>query len=365
MRIVVATPLYPPEPGGPATYAKLLEEGLPERGIEMSLITFGAVKHLPKGIRHLAYFWRVLSAARGADLIYALDASSVGFPAMLAATFARKPLVVKIVGDAAWEQGRQRFGVTQTLDEFVRESKVPPALVRLRRMQARVAMRAKIVVVPSRYLKGIVQAWGIPEEKIVVIWNAIQEEPAGDAPQMIAALPKPLIVSVGRLVPWKGFSELIEAVRMVRERGISASLAIAGDGPERDRLEKEAREKLAGGFAFAGALPHAHTLSAMREADVFVLDSAYEGLSHVLIEALDSGAAIVASDIPGNREVIEHEKNGLLVRPGDVDALAHALERLLSHEPLRAQLAAAAKKRARDFSRQSMLDAVAALLNTI
>ena len=99
MKIVLATPLYPPEIGGPATYAKLLEEGLPSSGIEVALVKFSEVRHLPKLIRHYAYYRRVLAAVRRADAVLALDPVSVGLPAMWAARKAGKPFVVKIVGD--------------------------------------------------------------------------------------------------------------------------------------------------------------------------------------------------------------------------------------------------------------------------
>jgi glycosyltransferase involved in cell wall biosynthesis len=120
MKLVIATPLYPPESGGPATYAKLLtehlsadESGAHERDF-VALVKFSDVRHLPKIIRHSAYFFKVLKAGRSADVILALDPVSTGFPAALAAGMLRKPFVVKIVGDFAWEQGRQRFGITRT-----------------------------------------------------------------------------------------------------------------------------------------------------------------------------------------------------------------------------------------------------------
>src|SRR3989344_4399689 len=76
-------------------------------------------RKLPKGIRHLAYFWQVLKQGLHTDIIYAQDAVSAGFPAALAALLLRKPFFLKIVGDHAWEQGQQRFGVVDTLDEFL------------------------------------------------------------------------------------------------------------------------------------------------------------------------------------------------------------------------------------------------------
>src|SRR3989344_5012189 len=102
-RILIATPLYPPGAGAPATYTKLLEEELPKRGFEIAVVKFSSVRHLPKGLSHLAYFWRVLKSGRSADLILALDPVSVGLPAWLAAKILRKRFIVKIVGDFAWE----------------------------------------------------------------------------------------------------------------------------------------------------------------------------------------------------------------------------------------------------------------------
>ena len=82
--------------------------------------------------------------------------------------------MVKIVGDYAWEQGQQRFGITQTLDDFVQTTHVPFLVRLLRRIQTRVAQGAVRVIVPSEYLKDIVIQWGIPEKKITIINNSIQ-----------------------------------------------------------------------------------------------------------------------------------------------------------------------------------------------
>src|SRR3989344_5398382 len=174
MKLVIATPLYPPEIGGPATYAKLLCEGLPAKGIEVALVKFNEVRHLPKGIRHIAYYFRVRKAARSADIVLALDPVSAGLPALWAARRAGKPFVVKIVGDYAWEQGQQRFGVTKTLDEFVQTKRVPFPVWLLQKVQTGVARRARQIIVPSKYLKNIVSAWGVRAEKIKVVYNGIE-----------------------------------------------------------------------------------------------------------------------------------------------------------------------------------------------
>ncbi len=371
MRLVLATPLYPPEIGGPATYAKLLEEGLPKTGksdfpeIKVEVVKFGEVRHLPKLVRHYAYYRRVFRAAREADAVLALDPVSVGFPAMMAARRARKPFVVKVVGDYAWEQGRQRFGVTADLDTFVRTKRVPLPVRLLRRIQASVARRARAVIVPSEYLKGIVAAWGIPKEKIAVIYNAVPLETPGKVPEEAATLPRPRVVTAGRLVPWKHVDGVIDAVAALRKEGRDASLVVVGDGPERARLAARARQALGSGFSFTGSIPHADLLATLQDADVFVLNSSYEGLSHVLIEALSFGKPIIATKAGGNVELIEHERNGLLVPVNDTDELRDALTRMLTDASLSERLSAAAKAFAARFSAGAMLAETATLLQSV
>src|SRR3989344_2234423 len=203
MKVLIATPLYPPEVGGPATYAEILKQAW---GRDALLVKFSDVRKYPKILRHVVYFLMVLKAARNTDVVLALDPVSVGLPAMKAAQKAGKKFVVKIVGDYAWEQGVQRFGVTQTLDDFVKTEQSSFAVRRLQQIQNKVAQGATGIIVPSEYLQEIVMQWGIPKEKIIVINNGIK------LPEHIPMQQKKegefLIVSAGRRVPWKGFEAL-------------------------------------------------------------------------------------------------------------------------------------------------------------
>ena len=365
MKVLVATPLYPPESGGPATYVAELESGLPLRGTEVVIVKFSDVRHLPTLIRHVAYGMRVFFAAEDVDLIYALDSISVGVPALFAARLRGKPLAVKIVGDFAWEQGMQKYGVTSPLEVFVREKNVALPLRFFRFLQKEVALSAQCVIVPSTFLKGIVEAWGVESAKIEVIYNAVKLPAVGQVVEALRALPRPLVVSVGRLVPWKGNRELLDAVRIVRQKGKKLSVAIIGDGPERQALEARAKDALGSDYAFTGALGHADAFAAMQYADMYVLDSLYEGLSHTLVEARMAGAAIVASNRGGNPEVIEHEVSGLLVPAEDPQKLADALERLLDEGELRARLKTNAKDMSGRFDVDSMLENIAERLRAI
>lgn len=361
MKLVVAAPLYPPESGGPATYAALLEAELPAQGVEVVLCKFSSVRGYPPIVRHLVYFFQVLSAGKHADAILALDPVSTGLPSVLAARILRKPFFVKIVGDYAWEQGTQRFGVLDSLDAFVKHKPNALFVVLLQKIQRWVALSAKKIIVPSSYLKSIVVAWEIPASRIEVVHNAVPRSSIGTVPSSVAALSRPLIVSVGRLVPWKGMGGVIEAIEKVRET-IPVSLAIVGSGPEEEMLRTKAKAKLGNACVLTGVLSHEETLAAIAHADIFVLNSSYEGLSHLLIEALSLGKPIVTTSVGGNPELITHGENGLLVRSGDCKALAEAIQALLIDTPLRTRMAESARTSAERFSVSALIESTSALL---
>lgn len=358
MRVLIATPLYPPDPGGPATYARSLEEELPGSGIGVSLVTFGAVRYLPPGVRHVVYLFLLLKEGKQADLILALDPVSVGLPAVIAAKLLKKPLVMKVVGDYAWEQGRQRFGVTEQLDKFYEARSVAFEVRLLKRIEAWTARQAVSLIVPSDYLKRIVSQWkGVDSNRITVIYNAMRAEEGGRVPAAVTALPRPCIVSVGRLVPWKQMEGIVDAMK-----DTDASLVIVGDGPSCERIEQRVQATAPDRMLLTGALSHADTLATMQQADIFVLNSTYEGLSHLLIEALSLGLPIIATNVGGNPELITDAVNGLLIPSRDTSELQNALALLLTDETLRTRLAVAARESAKRFSMKSMVDATVALL---
>lgn len=361
-KVVIATPLYPPEIGGPASYARELELGLPGEGVEVTLVKFSDVRHQPNAVRQLLYAVRVFRASAHADCILALDAVSVGWPSYVANLLRRKPFILKIVGDHVWEQGSQRFRIKGSLDVFPQFSFAwHPYLWFLRVLQFAVVRSADTVIVPSEYLKKLVMRWGVPKERVKVIYNAVPIEAGGVIPEKVRELSRPLVVTAGRLVPWKHVEGVIDAMAALPE----GSLVIAGDGPERTNLQHRAHERLAGRALFTGTLSRKDLLAVVQSADVFVLNSSYEGLPHMLIEALAVGTPVIATRAGGNAEVIRDGENGILVQPGDTSALSGALVRLLGDAELRGRFTQRAAESAERFSVERMLAETAALLKAL
>jgi glycosyltransferase involved in cell wall biosynthesis len=171
------------------------------------------------------------------------------------------------------------------------------------------------------------------------------------------------ILFVGRLIERKGVAHLIRALGSVRQR-TPARLIVIGDGPERSRLEQLARDGgLADHVEFRGRVSDEELRRAYAEADVFVLPAVLdarqdtEGLGVVLLEAMNYSVPVIASDIGGITDIVEHEHTGLLVPPGNEVALGSALSRVLTDPTLSRDLGEAGRQRLRDtFSWSRIVD---------
>lgn len=152
-----------------------------------------------------------------------------------------------------------------------------------------------------------------------------------------SGLDAPMVLFVGRLVPYKGVDVLLRAMPCV-----SATAVIVGDGPERRTLEALAsRLGIAGRVRFAGRLPDADVVAHLHACDVFCLPSVTraETFGVVQLEAMACGRPVVSTDVPtGVPWVNQHERTGLIVPPGDAEALAAALARLAGDAALRERL---------------------------
>jgi glycosyltransferase involved in cell wall biosynthesis len=156
--------------------------------------------------------------------------------------------------------------------------------------------------------------------------------------------PMKRIVAAGRLVPQKGFDVLIASFAALAEDYPDWQLVIYGEGVEREALEAAARRLSVGDRVVLPGVSK-DMRAAFAAADLFVLPSRYEGYPNVLLEALASGCAAIATDCPGaTAEILDGGKYGRLVEPGNVAALTAELERMMSNRALRQQFAAQARE---------------------
>lgn len=153
-----------------------------------------------------------------------------------------------------------------------------------------------------------------------------------------------LLLSVGRLVYQKGHEYLIRAVPMILSRFPRVKVMICGDGALRAELAAEVSGlNLAGSVSLQGNRSDLNRF--LESADIFVLPSRWEGLPIALLEAMGSGLPVVATQVEGVEEVVQHGVQGFLVPPGDTQALAHALLELIQQPGLRTEMGNAARRR--------------------
>lgn len=372
--VLIATGIYPPDIGGPAKYAETLLEELPKRGVRPLVLTYGedgddashgiyrVSRAFPPIVRHKLYAWRVWRLGRRVQAIIVLDTISAGLPAVLANVFLKKRLVVKVVGDYAWEQGQGRFGVRDSLDEF-QTKRYGLAIEILRALQRFVVRRADIVFAPSNYLAGIVRGWG--SKDVRVVYNAVPVFHAGvgSAPRFPG---KDVILSAGRMVPWKGFATLIGLIPELLKHNSKFHLAILGDGPERPKLEELVRDlHVEESVTLVGRVSHTAVGEYLREANIFVLNSGYEGFSHVLLEAMVADVPIAASTAGGNRELLEASgstKAGLGFAYNNREEIKSAIIALTSDEALRRSCVETAREKVAQFTVAAMIDGALTLL---
>lgn len=225
-------------------------------------------------------------------------------------------------------------------------------------------MRAdQVLSVSSRLAQRMARETGFPLKRVRVIRNGVDlarfdaahSAPARTAPRL-ASDRSVRIGAVGRLVDVKDHWNLIEAVRLLRERGCPATAVIAGEGPLRSALEAQITH--AGLQAHVTLLGHRPDIETVLGAlDVFVQPSRSEGMSNTILEAMASRLPVVATHVGGADEMVLDGTTGILVPVHEPPALASALERLVTSEPLRQAMGTAGRIRVeREFSLQAMID---------
>jgi len=376
MRVLITSPVFPPDLGGPAVYVPSFGRFLVERGHEVKVVAFCSdpepkghpfpVRAISRGnlaVRYVKAFFAVWQEAKGCDVVYVQE--HLALLHVLAAKLRGVPAVIRIMVDGAWEISHRKGWIGG--DGIVTfETKDYGWQVKFTRfLQRRWWSWCSRLIACSEFLRQIcIQRYGVSGDKVVRIFNAYHGTPAEQLTQTREQACSELgldparryVLTICRLMVWKGVDGILRAMRSLPPEAV---LLVAGDGDMEVEWKRLAAELGLGDRArFLGNVPHRLIPLYIRAADVFVLNSEYEGLSHTLIEVATLGTAIVATGVCGNPEVVEDGVNGFLVRPKDSEQLAGVLAKLLADKPLREKLAAAALRDAGRFSRTSTFSEV-------
>jgi glycosyltransferase involved in cell wall biosynthesis len=365
VRVLVVSGIWPPDVGGPASHAPDVAAYLGARGHAVEVVTTAAAapapqefpvhwisRALPKGVVHVRTAAEIARRARHADVVYTtgmFGRSAAG------ATLARRPYVVKLTADPAFERARRRGMIGGDVDEFQRTG--GDLVVRMLRVARDAELRcAAHVFTPSAYLRGLALSWGVPAERVSVLPNPSPPIPALRPREELRAelvADGNMLAFAGRLTAQKSLGVALDA--LAQNEGVT--LLIAGDGDERVRLERRAAELgLGERVRFLGPLPRGRVLELFRAADAMLLSSSWENFPHTVVEALAVGTPVLATRTGGVAEVVRDGENGLLVPAGDTGALGEAISRYFADEGLRERLRAAAAPSVEEYAPDRILD---------
>lgn len=349
-RILITSGIFPPEIGGPSRMIEQLARDLSRRDWEIMILAFGQPDNpnparpyqVVKVKSKWSFTWKSFKLGKEADIIYTFDLYTAGFLSwLIGKKLLGKKLVVRFAGDSAWEAAFNQGRVTDDIMTFQTKN-YGLKIAWLKKTRSWILRGADKVVAVSQFMKTIAEKIGAPTGKIEVIYNSVDFVDFRNLDAETRPLRRQwglegekVILTGGRLVPWKGIDGLVEAMtRLLKEKGLPpVKLLIVGDGPERQNLELRIKnQELGDRIILAGKVPMDKIFAYYNLADVFVLNSKYEGLSHMLLEVLRLGKPIIASNRGGNPEVIEDGKNGLLVEYNNVEQLKLAIKRMLTEE---------------------------------
>jgi glycosyltransferase involved in cell wall biosynthesis len=359
VKVLIVSGIWPPDVGGPASHAPDVADFLRSRGHDVEVVTTadalpaqrdypvrGVSRHYRPGVRHYRGATLVHHRARKVDVVYT---TGMFGRSALGSSLARKPYVVKLTADPAFERSRRRGLVEGDVDEFQRRAGGPAVAV-LRFARNAELRRAAHVFTPSAYLRELALTWGVRPERVSVLPNpapAIALLRERDELRRSFGMNGATLAFAGRLTAQKSLGRALEAVAGAQ----GVELVIAGEGPDRELLQEQASALgIAGRVQFLGAQPRERIVELFRAADATILSSSWENFPHTVVEALSVGTPVLAMEAGGVAEVVHDGVNGLLVEAGDTTALGEAVRRYFSDQALRERLRGAAADSVSDYA---------------
>jgi glycosyltransferase involved in cell wall biosynthesis len=356
-RVVMVVRLFHPWVGGTERQAHTLARALARSGVEVEIVTgrwfrgtrrretldgipvfrnqtlweFGGIKGLRKfgGYLYIGSLLLYLGRRRNHyDIIHVHGLNYHTFAAVLAARWFGKRTVTKLANS----------GSASDVEKMRQDRQLAGA-----RLMLATALRCdRFVALNQTIVEELAEA-GVPRSRIVRLSNGVDLDTVESQRRATVHQP-PRVIFVGRLHRQKGLETLLRAIRIVLGDRDEAEirLTLVGDGPEREALEQLSRSLGIDEIVdFIGIVDDVAPY--LRDADVFVLPSHAEGLSNALLEAMAIGLPVIVSNVPGNTDVVEHGRTGLVFEVGNASKLAASLASVLYDANLRDRLGRAAR----------------------
>ena len=340
--ILIATPLYPPAVGGPASFARDLALSLSRAGCRVSVLTYGRVTNdaeeisnefsvtrvssrIPSGPKHLVYVAKALRLLKRVDAAIVLDPFIVGVPVALAARLLKKPFIIRVDGDFVWESYVERTGHELTLEEFCR--RLPRGLP--------LSPKERLALVGSGYTFRSARQLVFSSEWRERIFDIAFPDcrgghvflrPSWPNREPAARTRDPVVLFAGRFIRIKNTIRLARSFLAVAP--LPWRLELVGEGPQAPALRKFLIDAKAGDrVRIAAPMPRYQLDECMRRAAVFALPSLSDVAPRVILDCVRLGTPFLMTRETGLWETLKDV--GLFVNPLDEADIQQNLRRLM------------------------------------
>ncbi len=378
MKLLILTEDFSPMPGGIATFLSELCKGLTRRGHEIKVLAhempdsarcdlkqpYSVIRYPVPGrlsSARIGYHLLKQILKKKPDIIFLGHVFATrGLAVLLIKCLLRIPYVILIHGG---HLPHAQVGNINQLAVF--------SLLRY----------ADLLIANSKFTLKLLVEKGIPEEKIEILYPGVDIDyfsPADDKKEIekikktYCDLGIPLIVNAARLVPIKNHIRLIEAMAGIIKKGKTVKCVIAGDGPERERLERLIQLLgFSNVISLVGNLDRKQVRDLFRSADVVTLpstliDGHHESFGIVAMEAAACGKLVIVGSLGGQPETVIHGETGFVIDGDDVHAIEDAIERLMEDKVLAKKMGDAGRKRAvAEFSWEKITEKAERMLKII
>ena len=319
MDILITVGIFPPDIGGPASFVPKIAKYLINKGHNVKIICLSDKEHLtykddinvirinrssPIIFRWLKTIVKIYSNSKKSDLIFV---NGLGTETTIANLFIRKKVIRKIVGDPVWERVYNKNLIDESFDDFQENNH--GLSISLQKMIRNWSInKSNLIITPSQHLKNFIDKIGF-DKNIFVINNGVNIEQHN---KVVLENNIIQLLVVSRLVSQKNIDSIIKAVKVMENENII--LNIVGDGSEINNLKLLVKKyELDKKINFIGKIENTKLNEYLKNADIFIQASNYEGLPHSILEAMNFEIPILSTDVGGCSVLLNKGERGYII----------------------------------------------------
>jgi len=319
MDILITVGIFPPDIGGPASFVPKISKYLISKGHNVKIICLSDKEHLTyKGEKNLIrinrnlpiiFRWlktiiKIYNNSKKSDVIFV---NGLGTETTIANIFTRKKIIRKIVGDPVWERVYNKNLTNESFDDF-QKNKHGLSISLQKFIRNWSINKSNLIITPSEHLKSFVEKIGFDNKLFVINNGVIIEQPN----KIIFENRTLQLLVVSRLVSQKNIDLIIKAVKVMENEDII--LNIVGDGSEINNLKHLVKKyELDQKVNFIGKIESPKLNEYLKDADIFIQASNYEGLPHSILEAINYEIPILSTDVGGCSVLLNKGERGYII----------------------------------------------------